>query len=271
MTSSAQDDTAAQVSKPVVASRRDKRGVLFHKRKMDDNLQAVLLSIAKGDINNAWQQVLDIQNDMQGIGRFLNTIIEPEIYNEEKVVGGRIAEKFFAIPELLEATVLELSLKDVMSCYRVSRSFRDIIEGSPKLQRHLFLQPAAESSDDDQCFPIETKSFVTHREGETCYVDIRCPRSLPIIGSRWRRMFLMQPAVHNIYYWVRCRATKKGCLVDRRRKGSLFMESFDGVTIGDLLDKAETLLSLHRGCERIDFAVHFQIVKSGDDSSDDGF
>lgn len=268
----AEDGTKrVQVTEPLVASRRDKRGVLYHKRKIDDNLQAALVSIAKGDINHAWQLVLAAQQDVQGIGNFLNTIIEPELYDEEKVVRGRIAEKFFAIPELLEATLLELSLEDIMGCYRVGRSFRDGIEGSPKLQRHLYLQPAVEATDDDQAFPIQTKSFVTHTEGETCYVDMRCPRRLPIIGLRWRRMFLMQPAAHNIYYWVRCRASKKGCSVDRSRKGLTYMESYDGVTIGDLLDKAEELQSLHRECERIDFAVHFQIVKSKNDSSEDVF
>lgn len=261
MSSTAEEDSPMSVSKSLVASRRDKRAVLSRKRKIDDNLQAALVSIAKGDISNAWEQVLAIQQDVQGIGSFLGTIIEPELYDEEKVVGTRVAEQFLAIPELLEATLLQLSTRDIMGCYGVNRTFRDTIEGSPKLQRHLRLQPAGESTDADQCFKMKTDSFLTRTAGPTTYVTIRGFGRLPLIGSRWRKMFLMQPAVFNIHYRVRCQAYFKPCLVDRKKNRSRYTKSVDGVKIGDILETAEMLLDLHRECERGDFTVLSEIVK----------
>ncbi|KAI5363705.1 putative F-box domain-containing protein [Septoria linicola] len=46
------------------------------------------------------------------------------------------------VPELLEAILLHLALKDILLAQRVSRTFRDGINSSPTIQRALFLRPS---------------------------------------------------------------------------------------------------------------------------------
>jgi hypothetical protein len=51
------------------------------------------------------------------------------------------ASQVFRIPELLELVLLHLAQRDILLAQRVSRSFRQTIEGSLRLQRALFLAP----------------------------------------------------------------------------------------------------------------------------------
>jgi hypothetical protein len=52
--------------------------------------------------------------------------------------------KVLSTTELLEAILLQLSLKDVLLSQRVSKEWRDTIVGSTKLQQLLFFRPIGE-------------------------------------------------------------------------------------------------------------------------------
>lgn len=54
------------------------------------------------------------------------------------------AAAVLSTPELLEAIILELPNTQVFLIQRVNKTFRDVIRGSPSLQKALFLRPTAD-------------------------------------------------------------------------------------------------------------------------------
>lgn len=63
-----------------------------------------------------------------------------DIFQVASVAGPVLA----AIPELVEAVVLELPLQDILLAQRVDRTWRATIKNSPKLQKALFFRPSVE-------------------------------------------------------------------------------------------------------------------------------
>ncbi|KAK3719910.1 hypothetical protein LTR37_004033 [Vermiconidia calcicola] len=56
-------------------------------------------------------------------------------------IAGPAVEEVFRLPELLESVLLHLSQKELLLSQRVSRSFRNTIQGSVRLQKALFFTP----------------------------------------------------------------------------------------------------------------------------------
>ncbi|KAF2773420.1 hypothetical protein EJ03DRAFT_323920 [Teratosphaeria nubilosa] len=52
---------------------------------------------------------------------------------------GKMAARVFDVPELLEMILLKLGPRDVLVAMCVCRRFRDVVDRSVKLQRHIFL------------------------------------------------------------------------------------------------------------------------------------
>ncbi|KAL4873115.1 hypothetical protein BDV12DRAFT_160404 [Aspergillus spectabilis] len=48
-------------------------------------------------------------------------------------------------PELLEIILLNLGIQTLLLYQRICRNWREIIQGSPALQKHLFLAPIDDS------------------------------------------------------------------------------------------------------------------------------
>lgn len=57
---------------------------------------------------------------------------------------GIAGSKMAAIPELVEYILLELPLRDVLLAQRIDRTWRNIIQGSSKLQKALFFRPSVD-------------------------------------------------------------------------------------------------------------------------------
>ena len=55
--------------------------------------------------------------------------------------------RVFDTPELMEAILLQLPLKDALLSQRVSKQWRNTIVGSTKLQQLLFFRPMGELAD----------------------------------------------------------------------------------------------------------------------------
>ena len=56
-----------------------------------------------------------------------------------KTAASSVAAKVFALPELLEMILFQLSIRQLYRVQRVCRAFKDITERSARLRRHMFL------------------------------------------------------------------------------------------------------------------------------------
>jgi hypothetical protein len=74
------------------------------------------------------------------------------IEDTEHTNGGTAATKVFAIPELLEIILIELSFIDVKSIFalqRVNRAFKDTINTTKKIRRNICLDPLLEGEGEE--------------------------------------------------------------------------------------------------------------------------
>lgn len=242
----------ATVKKKMIPSGSQKRQVLGDRYKINRNVRAALTSISEGDFEGIEGNLLIIQKHFQDIEDYLSTTIEPIYCNKWRKVGSTIAEKVFAVPELLESIFLGLRTTDIISCYGVNRTFRDTIEQSRKLQTSLFLRAAAGTSSERQACPVPRSNILQTSGGKDFYASIKRPNNpddaLPNIGSRWKSMFVTQPPLRKISYCIGSQDGWRYCIVKASLHKQEQMEREDGVTIGDILEKAEAFLRLHRGC-----------------------
>jgi hypothetical protein len=69
-----------------------------------------------------------------------------DFYNERRAEDSTTAVRVFDIPELLEMILDNLDVLDLLSFYQCSRSIRDAIDASSKLQQRLSLRAAPADS-----------------------------------------------------------------------------------------------------------------------------
>lgn len=263
------------IPESVAASGEDKREALSHRREINDNVDALLKHIDSGSLIDAKRYVLSIRDNTKGLEQYLSTTIEPKYYTEHRTPNSVIATKVFAIPELFESILENLEIMDLINCYSVCRMFRDSLEHSTKLQTLLFLRPNPTSevlacrvpdSTSSKRFELMVDSRMPHR------VDAHIGRwggsrdPLPKIGSRWRRMLVGQPPVLSMRYGnPACYPSDpdtEGCEIERFPDGFDYalLTSDEGLTIGDLYDKAEMLFKLHLTCGRGNLFMSFDGV-----------
>ena len=68
-----------------------------------------------------------------------------------------------AIPELLEAILLQLPQADVLFAQRVNKTFRDAIQGSISIRRHLFYEQSTSPSSHEQKVEPPRINPILHR------------------------------------------------------------------------------------------------------------
>lgn len=182
--------------------------------------------------------------------------------------GGVLAQKVFDIPELLEMIFEQLSLSDLLAVQKVNRQCRDAVDGSLRLQRRLGLSPHNTRSiyspfqkriGDYFHFNFENPSDWYARNNETQNRDAvlfelleeedkkhallvnitdRIDDEEQTIGSKGRRMLVMQPPLDELHALTNC------CMEDTHDT----VDNESGITVGDLIDKTRELQRRHRNC-----------------------
>lgn len=256
----------------LVASENDRLQVLRHSRSMKNALDKIVADIEKGDLNGLKSKISTVCNNLSGFEDHLSATIEPRYYANDRSEDSTVAVKVFAIPELLETILSNLGVEDLIRCYAVSRTFRDTLERSIKLQTKLFLRPAPENSP-VRC-PFKFKNFEckyndwTARSENEVNVTIRTSRggttALTSIGSRWKRMLVRQPPAYCMSYSICCYPEgMRNAFLNRARNDShrpnYLIRSEEGLTVGDLYEAARRLFEDHSACT--DQTSKFIIVK----------
>ncbi|KAK4545779.1 hypothetical protein LTR36_002733 [Oleoguttula mirabilis] len=244
------------------------RKALRHQQELHTSLTALLLRREGSGLvqSDTVKAVQGARRDLDGLSSFFSTFLNPVFYNErilESSDGESTAQKVFAIAELLELILGRLTIRDIISFYQVSRAVYIAIEGSPRLQRVLSLRADAHDSHFRTPFGDYSHGpkggFYCGNAGHPIQVIVdgarqthrltfragfkRCAKALPSkIGTRWRRMFICQPPVHEVTISCACCSSKYKHTELRK------LRSESGVTIGDLYDMTETLVTEHRTC-----------------------
>lgn len=253
------------------------RAGLSHQVSLEDTIATALKQVESGEYDTtALKTVLQsAQHHVNELGGFFSERLKkhPELYNERKPEGSSIAAQVFDIPELLEMILGHLPVSDLLKFYQCSRSIRDSIEASSKLQNQLSLRPAPAGSHlklplSDLAYVgftsieqfqrrqvpqrLEKKDEVKDRTVEIhAHFNVLPGQVLPRIGSRVRGMFITQPPLEEMTVNVEC------CPIYVEWQTSESVEScksvrtvtrVGGLTLGALYDRAEELLDAHRFC-----------------------
>lgn len=239
-------------SEPLLPSTRDKRDVLYHKHRIRHNLRNALTNVRNGDSFNAQRDILAVRDNIRGFEDYLSKTIEAKFYAEFRRKNSATAAKVFAVPELLEAILLNLDPVNLMRCYEINRTFRDAIESSSKLQIRLFLKP--DPNGDYRSFPFESKHISCGCMTSQCFqisfsALTGSPTTLPRIGSRWERMLIQQPPATYAHYSAVCRPSKGSSHEHTTQGQESHIIKGVGLTIGDLYDAAKPMLEQFRDCE----------------------
>lgn len=88
------------------------------------------------------------------------------------------AAKVLAIPELLEAVLLELPPRDLLLSQRVNKTFRDVIDDSIYIQRKLFFKPCSSTVPDGTSVrnPFLQRILRLHDPGNHVFLASHTPR-----------------------------------------------------------------------------------------------
>lgn len=180
-----------------------------------------------------------------------------------------LADKVFGTPELLERILLSVNTYTVFfACYIVSKTFKNTIEGSLKLQRKLGLQPDLQAE-----LSLEARVLITPHSGlrlEMRVVGFRETEEGPQMavelliggraheaknpGSRLRSVQLTQPPMQDLKAYVLCCSGGRGWRYPPYRPVSLHKET--GITIGELYDKLMLLRKEHSDCASAEIDDH---------------
>lgn len=232
----------------------EKLKVLCHRQDINKNIAAAFRSVERGDPEDMKRHLYAIQQNILGFEQYLSVTIEPKHYAQFRQANSTIAAKVFAVPELLESILKELTVPALMRCYSVNRTFRDALETSKKLQACLFLLPDTESR--EQRFPLNNiERFVCTAPrpefGRGSMIDVRTRVGrIYKIGPRWKKMLVSQPPTYSMQYYAICFGSKPGgCRLGGWARGDRQnLHSNKGLTIGDLFEAVETMANAHRGC-----------------------
>lgn len=246
--------TDATASSPKIANKTQKLEVLSHRRDINENITAAFRSLERGDSNDTKRRLYAIQQNILGFEQYLSATIEPKDYAQIRLSDSTIARKVFAIPELLESILRHLDVPDLMRCYGVSRTFRDALETSKKLQICLFLLPDTEAR--KQRFPQNTKRFSCggfESNFGPGSATIKIPTRLGRfhkIGSRWKKMLVRQPPIYSMRCHAICHEVSTGdCMLSWRNGDRHTIRSDEGLTMGDIFEAVGTMFNKHSRCE----------------------
>lgn len=246
------------------ASRQDdeNREALSHHRNFTSTIDSITASIChlpnvliKTRLSD---DVKKLQDAADGLSEFLSARLPPIHYNEIRSQDAQIAKCMFLIPELLELVLEYVDVVDILTMRQVNKGVQAIIDVSPKLQIKLYYRAIDEKdrikgksgspfSSGFYKTPLETGFQVevnTHKEGLPVVAGlyrVKAAQDLPRIGRAWKRMFICQPPVLEMYAFT-------DCSVHGRVIPGVEVTSTTGLTVGDLHDQAAKMLTSENCC-----------------------
>ncbi|KAK3696626.1 hypothetical protein LTR37_017879 [Vermiconidia calcicola] len=245
----------------LLADTQAKRKVLGHRRALQATFDALLLAVQEGKSDRAELEslILDAQGDSEGIDDYLSQTIETKHYNEHRPDGSTIASHAFRKPELLENILRHCDWTDIMSFEQTCKDARAVVSRSRELQIKLCLHPAPEVSAVMAPFSyLDSQSW--NRRGFFCYEshfrraliarfllkmdDHRLPYRLPQIGTRWKRMLILQPPIKTMGVTMPC-CGPRTINAPRARSSLGKVTSETGLTLGDLYEWTENMFLEH--------------------------
>lgn len=180
-----------------------------------------------------------------------------------------LADKVFGTPELLERILLSVNTFTAFyACYTVSKTFKNTIQGSLKLQRKLGLQRDIRAE-----LSLKARGLITPHSGlrlDMHAVSFRETQAGPKMeaelliggraheakkpGSRLRSVQLTQPPMQNLKAYVLCCSGSHVRRYPPYRPVSMHNQS--GITIGELYDKLVLLRKAHGDCASAEIGDH---------------
>lgn len=241
------------------------REALAHQQSMERSITAMTQVIqTHAAVPASLQDTLhNIHKDMRGVKDFFSGFLSPTLYNEVMFSqDNTIARRVFAVPELLELILVELPIADIMSFQQVDRNAQAAVNGSFSLQRALSL--SADGTDRPLRMPFSDFG-ISGLRGFSCGQYGRLKRAitdneemhitanftndnggLPRIGTRWRRMLVVQPPIREMSATVSCCESVRPRTWPRIEPRTI--TSVSGINIGDLFDAAQELMLEHSQC-----------------------
>lgn len=188
---------------------------LSHYQSLEADLKTTLDGIRRGtiDLEDTINQLQAIEKHVEAVGRYLSSQIEPSYYNEIRPSDSTIAERVLTIPEILELILLNANITSIVAVELASKSIRNIIYGSPKLQIKGGLKPLQPPENQPPKHHSPLKTWELWRTGVDvtpnhpgCFVEIARQKGggAPSFCTRWQRMLICQPPVKLMRAMRRC-------------------------------------------------------------------
>lgn len=244
------------------------RKALAHQQDLQSVLTAIAAKRNQGDVaeSSIFDAVQEAQRELDGLHDFFSMFLNPIFYNERpcKSDGGS-AHTVFAVAELLEMILAYVAIRDILNFQQTNHAAYDAIDSSPRLQRMMSLR---EEPQNHLRTPFGAYSHGV-KGGFFCKYDSPSmistgERQVPLtagfsmrglshtIGTRWMRMFICQPPVHEMRVETVCCGNRGG-----QSEGQV-IRSNTGLTIGDLYGASKMLIEEHRTCVHANATHHDQ-------------
>jgi hypothetical protein len=198
----------------------------------------------------------------------------------------------FAVAELFEAVLLQLSQRDLLVLQRVSRRWRDTIAGSPTVQQKLFFQPIDHAAEPElnpllrEIFPPlfvpeeVPNSWSNSRDWNNTseidsldwYKDGSRKKKIMREDASWRRMYPVQPParIEKVVKTGGCQCVGETKKTGWVKEGFWAQEEKGGVIMGGLWDLLVHVIdSEPYGEFFVEWMMLPVVVKDGDDDEDE--
>lgn len=225
---------------------------LSHYQQLHTHLNGIIAKVRNGVINadETLKQLQDIREHVDGVGDYMSSHLPPTCYNEVRGDSSTIAERVLNIPDVLELILLNAEVVGIVAMEQVSKSIRDIIYASPKLQIKTGLKPLSRQEGQSLSYfsPFNEQQFLRvglsalTRENR-CEVHIHKQKTAKLItpGSRWTKTLVCQPPLKVMKAKLLC----GGCWSYRVRDT---ITSTSGLTLSDIYDKAQNMSATSPPC-----------------------
>ncbi|KXT00001.1 hypothetical protein AC579_3025 [Pseudocercospora musae] len=244
------------------------RRALYRQQDLEQRL-ATLINHAEHDAPGLKSALQLVQTDAAVISKFFSDHMDARFYNERRPpYATDIAVRAFAIPEVLEMILDELDHNELLGSQLVNRQFRDTIKASPNL-RYRILPPRSKVRKrigpriniDGNVNGVNLTRECRHCKLERQYDEERVHRHCTkevradvedrerMIPWRCLDMQICEPPIYDMKIWITCRCVP---VYDADWEPDPFdqVSNEHGITLRDLLDKAQTLRADHTICKQ---------------------
>lgn len=180
------------------------RKLLADYNALQSNLNTTLAKIASGDctFDQVSSNLAATKASADSIGEFINSQLHHTYFNEIKAQDSTIAQRTFAIPELLELILLQADVRSILAMMQVCKSIRSHFRTtSANLRIALFYLPDTDTTRQYRTqFGVRDTPFApftvsVRPRGIEATFDFSSGSSFPRVSRRWQRMLISQPPV----------------------------------------------------------------------------